>query len=128
MSKETKKETKNLPINKYSPYELKSGIDQMITKYLESQNFYEIQKYSNLKIGTGFFVCCFTALAYFYPKPFPENYQAITLGVIGYVIFSIFYWYLEQYYIKDIFYCGSNSVYCQDVRNKKHYKIFIKNY
>ena len=119
----SKPSTKNIPINKYSTYELKSGIDQMIVKYLERIKFTEYQKYSNMKIFVGLLVLSFTALAYLYPKPFPENYNAILIGVIGYVIFSTIYWFLEEFYIKDIFYYGSNVVYCQNIRLKKHCKI-----
>ena len=119
-----KKELDNLPINKYSSYEIKSSIGDMITKYLEENKFKEHQRYSNLKIITGMIVLSFTTLAYFYPKPFPLNYMAIVIGVVGYCIFSIIYWYIDSYIIKDIFYCGQNQDYCEKYRHGKHCKIF----
>ena len=64
-----KDEKKVLPINKYSIYELKSGIDQCISSFLESNDFKESQRYSNLKIFVGLITLSFTALAYLYPKP-----------------------------------------------------------
>ena len=48
-----KDEKKVLPINKYSIYELKSGIDQSISNFLESNDFKENQRLSNLKIFVG---------------------------------------------------------------------------
>ena len=48
------KEQKILPINKYSVYELKAGIDKEITTFLEEEDFEENQKYSNLKILFAF--------------------------------------------------------------------------
>ena len=64
---------KVLPINKYSIYELKSGIDQSIVGFLEANDFKESQRLSNLKIIVGLITLSFTALAYLYPKPYPEN-------------------------------------------------------
>ncbi|MCQ2820509.1 MAG: signal peptidase complex subunit 2 [archaeon] len=117
------KEEKNLPINKYSIYEIKSGIDQTISHFLEKKKFNEHFFLQNIKIVIGLFILCFTALAYFYPQPFPKNYSAIAIGVIGYVIFSLIEWYFENYILKTVFYCGSNSEYCEKLRLKKHLKI-----
>jgi hypothetical protein len=80
---EKKTETKNeIPINKYSIYELKSAVDTKIMEFLEKNGFVENHYLSNLKIGTGLFCLFFTGLAYFYPKPFPENYNVVLLSVI----------------------------------------------
>ena len=118
-----KDEKKILPINKYSIYELKSGIDQCISSFLESNDFKENQRYSNLKIFVGLITLSFTALAYLYPKPYPENYNAIVIGCIGYWIFSTLYWIIEKWVISNVFYIGSNPDYCQKLRPRKHYKI-----
>ena len=114
---------KVLPINKYSIYELKSGIDQCIVGFLESNDFKESQRYSNLKIFVGLITLSFTALAYLYPKPYPQNYNAIVIGCIGYWIFSTLYWIIEKWVISNIFYIGNNPDYCQKIRPRKHYKI-----
>ena len=118
-----KDEKKVLPINKYSIYELKSGIDQCISSFLESIDFKESQRYSNLKIFVGLITLSFTALAYLYPKPYPQNYNAIVIGCIGYWIFSTLYWIIEKWVISNIFYIGNNPDYCQKIRPRKHYKI-----
>ena len=118
-----KDEKKVLPINKYSIYELKSGIDQCISSFLESNDFKESQRYSNLKIFVGLITLSFTALAYLYPKPYPQNYNAIVVGCIGYWIFSTLYWIIEKWVISNIFYIGNNPDYCQKIRPRKHYKI-----
>ena len=118
-----KDEKKVLPINKYSIYELKSGIDQCISSFLESNDFKESQRYSNLKIFVGLITLSFTALAYLYPKPYPENYNAIVIGCIGYWIFSTLYWMIEKWVISNVFYIGNNPDYCQKIRPRKHYKI-----
>ena len=118
-----KDEKKVLPINKYSIYELKSGIDQCISSFLESNDFKESQRYSNLKIFVGLITLSFTALAYLYPKPYPQNYNAIVIGCIGYWIFSTLYWIIEKWVISNIFYIGNNPDYCQKTRPRKHYKI-----
>jgi hypothetical protein len=74
-----------------------------------------------LKIASGLFCLSFTALAYFYPKPYPENYNAILIAIIGYAIGSVIYWYLEKYVIKQTFYTGSNDNYLNslNIRNLK---------
>jgi hypothetical protein len=118
-----KDEKKVLTINKYSIYELKSGIDQCISSFLESNDFKESQRYSNLKIFVGLITLSFTALAYLYPKPYPQNYNAIVIGCIGYWIFSTLYWIIEKWVISNIFYIGNNPDYCQKIRPRKHYKI-----
>lgn len=80
---EKKTQTKNeIPINKYSIYELKSAIDTKIMEFLEKNGFVEDHYLSNLKIGAGVFCLFFTGLAYLYPKPFPENYNIVLLSVI----------------------------------------------
>ncbi len=71
-----------IPINKYSIYELKSAIDTRIMEFLEKNSFVEDHYLSNLKIVTGLFCLFFTGLAYLYPKPFPENYNIVLLSVI----------------------------------------------
>ncbi len=74
---------KPIPINKYSIYEMKSAIDTKITEHLEKKlEFTENYFLSNIKIAVGLLCLSFTALAYFYPKPFPENYNVVLFSVI----------------------------------------------
>ncbi len=80
--KEEKKIVKPIPINKYSIYEMKSAIDTKIVEFLEDNKFTENHFLSNIKIAVGLFCLTFTALAYFYPKPFPENYNVVLFSVI----------------------------------------------
>ena len=103
------KEQKVLPINKYSIYELKAGIDKEIQNYLEEEEFEESQKYSNIKIFFGLLTVSCTGIAYLYPLPFPQNYYIIFFSVIGYLIFSTIYWYIDKKVIDTIFYVGTNS-------------------
>ena len=117
------KEQKVIPINKYSIYELKAGIDKEIQGCLEEEEFEEIQKYSNIKILFGILTVSCTATAYLYPKPFPENYYIILFSVIGYLIFSTIYWYIDKKVIDTIFYVGTNQDYFQRLRGKKNNKI-----
>ena len=117
------KEQKVLPINKYSIYELKAGIDKEIQNYLEEEEFEESQKYSNIKILFGLLTVSCTGIAYLYPLPFPQNYYIIFFSVIGYLIFSTIYWYIDKKVIDTIFYVGTNSDYIQKLRTKKHNKV-----
>ena len=117
------KDQKVLPINKYSIYELKAGIDKEITSFLGEEDFEENQKYSNIKIIFGLLTVTCTGIAYLYPKPFPANYYIILFSVIGYLIFSTIYWYIDKKIIDTIFYVGTNPEYCQKLRAKKHNKI-----
>ena len=107
----------------FKGYELKAGIDKEITTFLEEEDFEENQKYSNLKILFGLFTVTCTGIAYLYPKPFPDNYYIILFSVIGYLIFSTIYWYIDKKIIDTIFYVGTNPDYCQRLRTKKHNKI-----
>ena len=117
------KDQKVLPINKYSIYELKAGIDKEIQNFLEDEDFEEIQSFSNIKIIFGLLTVTCTGIAYLYPLPFPDNYYLILFSVIGYLIFSTIYWYIDKKVIDTIFYVGSNEEYCQKIRTKKHNKI-----
>ena len=118
-----KSDKKVLPINKYSIYELKAGIDKEIQTYLEDEDFQTNQRYSNLKILFGLLTVTCTGMAYLYPKPFPDNYYIILFSVIGYMIFSTIYWFVEKKIIDTIFYIGTNTVYCQKYRKLKHHQI-----
>ncbi len=73
---------KQIPINKYSIYDMKSAIDTKITEFLEQSGWVENHLLSNLKIAVGLFCLFFTGLAYLYPKPFPENYNVVLMSVI----------------------------------------------
>ena len=117
------KEQKVLPINKYSIYELKAGIDKEIQSFLEEEDFEEFQKFSNIKILFGLLTVSCTATAYLYPLPFPENYYIILFSVIGYLIFSTIYWYIDKKVIDTIFYVGTNPDYFQKLRVRKHNKV-----
>ena len=117
------KNQKVLPINKYSIYELKAGIDKEIQTYLGEEDFEEIQKFSNIKILFGLLTVTCTGTAYLYPLPFPQNYYIILFSVIGYLIFSTIYWYIDKKIIDTIFYVGKNEDYCHKLRSKKPKKI-----
>ena len=62
-------EEKEIPINKYSIFELKAGLDKEISNYFLSEDFDEIERYSNIKIFFGFLTCSCTAIAYLFPLP-----------------------------------------------------------
>ena len=117
------KEQKVLPINKYSLYELKAGIDKEILTYLEEEEFEENQRYSNIKIFFGILTVSCTGMAYLYPKPFPDNYYIILFSVIGYLIFSTIYWYIDKKIIDTIFYVGKNIEFFQKLRKNKNNKL-----
>jgi hypothetical protein len=110
-------------INKYSIYEMKNAIDTKIVDFLEKNGFKEDHTHSNLKIFVGLFCLVFTALAYFYPLPFPENYNVIALSVAMYAIGSAVYYYVEKYVIKQSFYTGFSNSYTQDVRKGRNVPI-----
>ena len=116
-------EEKEIPINKYSIFELKAAIDKEISNYFINEDFDEISHYSNIKIFFGFLTCCCTGIAYLFPLPFPQNYFIILFAVIGYVIFSTIYWYIEKWVIDSIFFVGKNEDYFQHLRPKKGNKI-----
>ncbi len=71
-----------IPINKYSIYEMKSAIDTKIVEHLENKGYKEDNYLSNVKIAVGMFCLFFTGLAYLYPKPFPENYNVVLVSVV----------------------------------------------
>ena len=114
---------KIIPINKYSIFELKASLDKEISNYFLNEDFDEIERYSNLKIFVGFLTCCCTGMAYLFPLPFPQNYYIILFSVIGYVIFSTIYWYIEKKVIDSIFFVGKNEDYFQRLRPKKRDKV-----
>ena len=116
-------EEKEIPINKYSIFELKAAIDKEISNYFINEDFDEISHYSNIKIFFGFLTCCCTGIAYLFPLPFPQNYFIILFAVIGYVIFSTIYWYIEKWVIDSIFFVGKNEDYFQHLRPKQGNKI-----
>ena len=112
-------EQKVIPINKYSIFELKASLDKEISNYFISEDFDEIERYSNYKIFFGFLTCCCTGTAYLFPLPFPQNYFIILFSVIFYGIFSTIYWYIEKKVIDSIFFVGRNEDYFQRLRPKK---------
>ena len=113
---------KIIPINKYSIFELKSGIDQAITSYLtDDLKFTENQYYSNLKILFGILTLICTAIAYFNRIPFPKNYILIIICVVGYWIFSTIYWYIDKYVINNMFFVGIG-----ELKNKNKKKLDVK--
>ena len=117
------KKEKILPINKYSIFELKAAVDKEIHSYLEEEEFEENQRYSNIKILFGILTVSCTGMAYLYPKPFPDNYYIILFSVIGYLIFSTIYWYIDKKVIDTIFYAGKNAEFFQKLRVKKNNKL-----
>ena len=114
---------KEIPINKYSIFELKAGIDKEISNYFIEEDFDEIERYSNIKIFFGFLTCCCTGTAYLFPLPFPKNYFIILFSVIFYLIFSTIYWYIDKKVIDTIFFVGKNDDYFHKLRPKKGNKI-----
>lgn len=116
---ETQKE-QVLPINKYSIYDLKSGVDTRIAEYFEELGFEEVNNHTNMKIVIGMFCLVWTALAYFNGKQFPDNYNIIAISLLFYAIGSVAYWYLEKYVIKHTFYITRNEKYCSaKLKNNK---------
>ncbi len=99
---------KNIPINKYSVYDLKNGIDTRIIEYLEKNGYEEIHTYSNIKILIGLFCLIWTAVAYLNGLPFDKAYNLILVSVVFYFIGSTSYWYLEKKVIKSTFYSGKS--------------------
>ena len=118
-------EIKEIPINKYSTFELKAGLDREIANYFIDEDFDEIVRYSNVKIIFGFLTCFCTGIAYLFPLPFPQNYYIIFASVIGYIIFSNIYWYIDKKLIDTVFYIGVNEDYFERLRPKKENKIII---
>ena len=114
---------KEIPINKYSIFELKAGLDKEISNYFIEEDFDEIERYSNIKIFFGFLTVCCIGMAYLFPLPFPQNYYIILFSVIGYLIFSSIYWYIDKKIIDTIFFVGKNDDYFQKLRPKKGNKI-----
>ena len=116
-------EEKDIPINKYCTYELKAIIDREISNYFLDEDFDLIEHYSNVKIFFGFLTCLCTGIAYLFPLPFPQNYYIIVFSVIGYLIFSTIYWYVDKKVINAIFFVGRNEDYFHKLRPKKGNKI-----
>ena len=116
-------EEKDIPINKYCTYELKAIIDREISNYFLDEDFDLIEHYSNVKIFFGFLTCLCTGIAYLFPLPFPQNYYIIVFSVIGYLIFSTIYWYVDKKVINTIFFVGRNEDYFHKLRPKKGNKI-----
>ena len=114
---------KEIPINKYSIFELKAGLDREIYNYFVDEDFDVIEHYSNIKILFGFLTVLCTGTAYLLPIPFPQNYYIILFSVIGYLIFSTIYWYVDKKIINTIFFVGKNEDYFQHLRPKKPNKI-----
>jgi hypothetical protein len=114
---------KHSPINKYSIHEMKAAIDNQIIEFLENNGFVEHHRFTNLKILTGTFCIFWTAVAYLYPKPFPENFNLVLLSLILYGIGSAVYYYLEKYVVKQSFYTGSNENYYSKLRYGKKEKL-----
>ena len=116
-------EEKVLPINKYSPFELKAGIDKEIQSYLEDEDFDEIQQNSNLKIFVGLLNLACTAIAYLYPyitpKSFEQYYYVILGSVVGHFVFSTAYFLMDNKLFNTIFYVGSNEEYFENLITKK---------
>ena len=117
------KKEKILPINKYSIFELKAAVDKEIHTYLDEEEFEENQRYSNIKILFGILTVSCTGMAYIQPKPFPDNYYIILFSVIGYLIFSTIYWYIDKKVIDTIFYAGKNTEFFQKLIVKKNNKL-----
>ena len=108
-----------MSINKYSVYELKAGLDKEISEFFLQEDFDLIEHYSNIKIFFGLLTCLCTGTAYLLPIPFPQNYYIILFSVIGYVIFSTIYWYVDKKVIDTIFFVGRNDDYFYRLRPKK---------
>ncbi len=115
----------DIPINKYSVYDLKSAMDNRIAEFLESKGFQEIHQHTNLKIVVGMFCLVWTALAYFNGRAFPDNYSIIMVSLAFYSLGSLVYWYVEKYMIKNTFYITENAKYFSEVIKNERIK-YIK--
>lgn len=105
----TKDQINNISINKYSVSDLKSTMDNKIIEYLESLNFIENNRYSNLKIVIGLYCIFWTCVAYLNGQEFPKNYNLICVSLVFYFLGTLLYWYVESYIIKDTLYVGFNK-------------------
>jgi len=118
-----KEDPKPSPINKYSIYEMKAAIDGQIMEYLEKNEFVEDNLNTNLKIVFGTFCIFWTGMAYFYPKPFPENFSISVVSLVMYMIGSSLYYYVEKFMIKQTFYTGIGEKYVQNLRQGNKEKL-----
>ena len=112
-----------LKVNKYSLYELKSGIDSIIESYLNLELFDENLKLNNLKIILVVLSIISAGIAHLFSKPFPENYYILLFAIIFYLIFRTSFWFIENKLTGTIFYIGTNIDYFKKYRKSKHYTI-----
>lgn len=117
MSKQ--KDKPNIPINKYSIYELKSTCDSKIIEFLEERQFTEVHTNENLKIAIGLFSLLWTFLAYFNGRQFPDNYYIIIACLVLYSIGSVMYWYVDKKVVQNVFYTGYNTDYFKRISKKQ---------
>ena len=108
-----------LKINKYSLFELKTGIDVIIEYYLDFENFEENSKYNTAKIIIVIFTILCAGIAHLFSKQFPDYYNIILFCVIFYVLFRIIYLFIEYKLTNSIFFIGTNSKYCNKLIKKK---------
>ena len=108
-----------LKINKYSLFELKTGIDVIIEYYLNFENFEENSKYNTTKFIIVIFTILCAGIAHLFSKRFPDYYNIILFCVIFYVLFRIIYLFIEYKLLNSIFFIGTNSKYCNNLIKKK---------
>ena len=108
-----------LKINKYSLFELKTGIDVIIEYYLNYENFEENSKYNTTKFIIVIFTILCAGIAHLFSKQFPYYYNIILFCVIFYVLFRIIYLFIEYKLTNSIFFIGTNSKYCNKLIKKK---------
>ena len=112
-----------LKINKYSIYELKTGIDSIIENRLNNEYFEENLKLNDIKIILVILTILCTGIAHLFSKPFPDHYYIILFCIIFYIIFRTLFWFIETKLLDTIFYIGSNTNFCKKFRKNKHYSI-----
>ncbi len=71
---------------------------------MESKGFTEDNKYTDLKILVALISCGLGALSHFYDLPFPKNKPLLIGCIIGYLICTGLYYFIERRLEGDAFY------------------------
>ena len=111
----------SLSINKYDPYQLKAGLDELIIELLDERKWEEDHSAINYKIFVTAVACAITAFQQLY-KPdksweFPNANGKEAICISSYLILMGIYYYIDTYYLGDTFYVSS-----------KHQLKKVKNY
>ena len=111
----------SLSINKYDPYQLKAGIDELIIELLDEKKWEEDHKAINYKICVTAGACAITAFQQLY-KPdktweFPNANGKEAICITIYLILMGIYYYIDEWYLGPTFYIST-----------KHQLKKVKNY